>query len=160
MAPSWLPDLIELSDCGGDWEAYLEKIYNIYLEDFHRRPFPMYGQDTVSAKKIPELEGKSRTFWHMTGDGEDAVKTPNLSRCSKIAWARAIIDNHTDPSVLAWRENNWSGGDRTIMWLKSCNYVVVLAHRNGYSLLWTAYETTYANTRRKLQARYDRATSA
>ena len=31
---SWLPELITLADCGGDWPGYLETIYAIFCRDF------------------------------------------------------------------------------------------------------------------------------
>ena len=33
-APEWLPELELFSDYGGDWEQYLDAIYQIFCQDF------------------------------------------------------------------------------------------------------------------------------
>ena len=159
--PDWLPDEIELAEFGGDWERYQEEIYRCFCDDFHGSALLFEGI-RVSAKKHPEIEGKSGTFWHIvSSDGEDGDRIADLDRCKCILWPRAIIEHSDDPAVLKWRSDNHPGGPRTLLWLKDCDYLVVIAHRsNGssqYCLLWTAYKIKYPHIRKKLQRQYDRS---
>lgn len=137
--PSWLPDEIPLSDFGGQWPEYEQHIYEIFLEHFVNNSF-IYDGTRISCKKHPEINGKSGTFWHIISSGQtESEKEPDLERCSKIAWPKAIMENTDDDNVLVWTDDSYKGGSRTKILLTDPAYLVILANRNGYSLLWTAY---------------------
>lgn len=152
---SWLPDIIDYSQYGGDWDAYLEEIYTKFCDDFHRTPI-IFKNERVSAKKHPELAGKSATFWHIVSSGRtEEERVPDIPRCESVLWPRAIIENCSDSAVLQWETYEHSGGPRVLLWLKPHDYLVVLGKRNGYYILITAYRTSYSHTRSKLQKAYD-----
>jgi len=157
--PDWLPNAIELSDFGGDWERYQEEIYRCFCDDFHGTPLHFEGV-RVSAKRHPEVNGMSGTFWHIVSSDEGEDRMPDLDRCKCVLWPRAIIENCNDSAVLKWRSENHSGGSRSLLWLKEHDYLVVIAHRSSergeYCMLWTAYKVKYEHVRRKLQRQYDR----
>ena len=84
-------------------------------------------------------------------------RTPDLRRCERIRWIRAIIEHADDQSVLVW-ENNRGGNQGILLWLKSQDFLVVLGRRSqGYAMLVTAYPTNREHTRRKLLKEYEQA---
>lgn len=72
----------------------------------------------------------------------------------RIHWARPVIENESDVSIKVW-ENRRGGGRRICLWLQSEDYLVILADRKGYVILWTAYMVTQPHQKRKLQAEYE-----
>ena len=79
---------------------------------------------------------------------------PDLRRCERIRWPRPIIDHGAEPVIRVW-ENERKGERRICLWLENADYLVVLARRRGYVLLWTAYPVTQPHRRRKLLREYE-----
>jgi hypothetical protein len=78
---------------------------------------------------------------------------PDLRRCERIAWPRAIIERADDPVVQVW-ENRRGAEKRICLWLEQEEYLVVLADRGRYVLPWTAYLVTEHHRKRKLSKEY------
>lgn len=156
MRPTWLPDLVRFVDHDGDWDRYLEATYEIYLQDFvHSKP--TFEGRTLALKRHPVSGGKEATFWHLVSSGPiEDDRLPDFRRFERIGWPRAIIDHAADPSVLVW-ENERRGDRRACLWLPAADYLVVLAKRSTYTLLWTAYPADREHTKRKLRAEYEEA---
>lgn len=75
-----LPELIMLSEYGGDFCAYLEAVYELFKKDFIENR-PVFRGTRLGLKKHPMENGKEATFWHMTSEGEDeATRNPDLRR--------------------------------------------------------------------------------
>jgi hypothetical protein len=154
--PPWLPDLVRLSDHGGDWDRYLGATYEIYRQDFEVSR-PTFEGRPLAAKRHPISRGKEATFWHIVSSGPiEEERLPDLRRFERIRWPRAIIDHASEPAVLVW-ETLRRRDRRVCLWLESTDYLVVLARRSGYDLLWTAYPVDRDHTRRKLRKDYERA---
>lgn len=151
--PAWLPDLIEFTDYGGNWDDYVDAIYTAFHDDFHRSQITFDGI-RLSAKRHPEIDGKSATFWHITSSGRtEEERLPDLERCKRVLWPRAIIENSTDASILRWPSSKYR--NRTVLWLKEHDYMVIIEHRSGYCMLWTAFCVEREHTRQKYQKEYD-----
>ena len=138
--PDWLPQLIALSDCDGDWSRYLETVYARFCNDLVYN-HAYFRRCRVSVRKIPESQGKGYGFWHCISEGEqEDDRIPDLERCKRIGWIRAIIEQaDLVDEIDCWpnqrgMENCW------LLWFRG-EYLVVLAERNGYYLLKTAYQT-------------------
>jgi hypothetical protein len=56
--------------------------------------------------------------------------------------------------VKVW-ENERRGETRVCLWLECCDFLVILARRKGYTMLWTAYPVVHPHQRRKLQKEYE-----
>jgi len=80
---------------------------------------------------------------------------PDLRRCERIRWPRPIIDNVSDATLKVW-VNTRRNEKRVCIWFERQEYLVVLARRKGYILLWTAYMVTRDHQKRKLQKEYSR----
>ncbi len=131
------PQLVVFS--GGDWETYQEELYAIYCESLRDAALLFRGTKVVLQRK-PEYKGKPSSFWHLTSEGEiEAERTPDLRRCERLRWIAWIIqasDSH--PEISSW-ENERRGDRRVVIWLEKENYAVILAKRNGYYVLKSAY---------------------
>jgi len=158
--PDWLPPLVLLQEYDGEWKRYVEALYEYFKVDFIDSK-PQFQGKTVGLKQYPLLDGKEATFWHVTSEGkEEDKRVPDLRRCERIRWPRPMIEHHEeDDSVRCWpntRSNARRRNERRItLWLHNEDYVVVLADRGRYVLLWTTYCVSWAHTRRKLLKEYE-----
>ncbi|HWR83378.1 MAG TPA: hypothetical protein VN285_08750 [Candidatus Deferrimicrobium sp.] len=151
---SWLPSLVFLSAFDGDWERYVEQLYTYFKQDFVYSP-PFFRGQRIGLKRFPITKGKEATFWHLISTGtKEHYRYPDLRRCERIRWPRAIIENAEDSVVKTW-ENIRNGERRQLLWLEQHEYLVILARRAGYALLWTAYLVDTSHQRRKLQQEFE-----
>ncbi len=148
--PDWLPEIFEFD---GDWNAFVDAVYAKFCDDVVRS-IVLFQGSRVSVRRVPETDGKGFGFWHCVSEGHDETsRTPDLSRCERICWIRAVIENHPDPRIDHW--TNQRGRDtHHLLWLDE-EYLVVLAQRNGYFLLKTAYLTQRGHTVRRLRKERD-----
>jgi hypothetical protein len=154
MSAAWLPELVTLDEYGGHWEEYLNALYGIFLNDFVRAA-TFYKNEEIKTKRHPEINGQSATFWHIISEGQvETERTPNLRRCERIAWPKPILEHIEEPIIREWIEEQ-RGEQRIHIWLESEGYLVVLAKRNGYILLWTAYFVEEEHYKRKLMRRWE-----
>lgn len=153
-APGWLPPLVLFSDYGGNWDAYLDAIYEWFKQDFIDSK-PVFQGRRLGLKQHPMTHGKEATFWHMIQEGAvEDDRTPDFRRCERIRWPRPIIEHNSDPAIKIWR--NQRGNDvRVCLWFAQENYLVILADRGDYILPWTAYWVEQPHRQRKLQREYE-----
>ena len=150
----WLPALVLLEQYGGEWERYIEAVYRYFREDFIDSR-PKFENRNVGLKRYPLFQQKECTFWHCTSEGEEEEeRPPDIRRCERIRWPRPIIEHSTDKLVRCWR-NKRGSEKRILLWFCEDDYLVVLADRGNYVLLWTAYLVTYNHTREKLIREYE-----
>lgn len=143
-----------LGDCGGNWQRYLNALYEFFKKDFVESQ-PVFEGKRLGLKRHPMSDGKEATFWHMISEGEEEKeRIPELRRCERIRWPRPIIENSHDNVVKVW-SNIRQGEERVCLWLESQEYLVVLAARKGYTLPWTAYMVDQPHRKRKLQKEYE-----
>jgi len=77
-----------------------------------------------------------------------------MRRCERIRWPRPCIEHESQLKV--WTEKR-NGEDRIHIWLESEGYIVVLAVRNGYVVLWTTFHVEREHERRKFTRRFEEA---
>lgn len=159
--PDWLPPLLDLADYGGDWEAYVDAVYRRFTTDFVHNKASFRGF-RVGVRYHPPFRGKGYGFWHCIQEGAiESERSPNLARCARIGWIRAIIEHHTEPEIAQWT-NRRQGELCYLLWFRE-EYLVVLAvrgseaDRSRYYLLKTAYCTNRPHTVKRLRAERDRA---
>lgn len=64
-APDWLPPRVLFSDYGGNWDAYLDAIYEWFKQDFIDSK-PVFRRRRFGLKRHPMPHGKDATFRRMT----------------------------------------------------------------------------------------------
>lgn len=153
-ADDWLPPLVLLTDFGGNWDRYLEEIYQYFWRDFVDSR-PQLGGKRFALKRHPLLEGKEATFWHLITSGPlEDERLPDLRRCERVRWPRALIEAVGSVRVRWWR-NERQGEARVVISLTDFSYVTVLADRGSYVLLWTAYCVEQEHRREKLRKEWE-----
>ncbi|HZE73626.1 MAG TPA: hypothetical protein VE135_29285 [Pyrinomonadaceae bacterium] len=134
----WLPELITLDSCGGDWEKYVEVVYAKFVQDFMGQRLTFEGQ-RLTLRRHPIVRGKEASFWHLVSEGDkEEDRLPDMDRCARIGWTRAIIDHAASNCVKKW-ENKRGGNTNICLWVEQEGYLVILGKRTGYTLLLTGY---------------------
>ena len=152
--PGWLPDTVLLTDYAGNCLDYVEAIYKVFHRDFIESK-PFFRGLQVKCRRDPLSEGKEAAFWHCIQEGaEEAERTPDLRRCERIGWVRAVIENSEDPRIKVWQTRR-KRDQRFCLWYDE-EYLVVLGKRRDYYQLITAYVTDRNHTRRKLRKDFGR----
>lgn len=150
----WLPDLVYFEDCNGQWEKYLEVIYQYFFKDFIVEP-PIYEGNKIRIVMNPKFDGKEATFWHIISEGKiEDDRTPELRRCERIRWPRPIIEHCFESDIKIW-ENRRGRDIRVCIMLDSANYIVILVKRKQQHFLLTAYPITRTHNKRKLIKEYE-----
>ncbi len=149
--PKWLPPLFPFK---GNWPLYLSALYELFKADFIDEK-PQFRGRRIGLKKHPVFDGKEATFWHLIQEGSvEEARVPDLKRCERIRWPRPMIENSADSSLKVWT-NTRKGETRVLLWLEEEEYLVVLAERKGYLLLWTAYLVDKPHSQRKLLKEFE-----
>lgn len=152
--PDWLPPFVLFSEYEGNWERYLEAIYNYFRRDFIDNR-PSFRGRRLGLKKHPMEHGKEATFWHFIQEGpSEKDRIPDIRRCERIRWPKPVIENSDKPVIKIW-ENKRKSDKRILLWLEGQEYLVILAERREYLLPWTAYLVVEEHRKRKLQKEYE-----
>ena len=148
--PEWLPEIIQWD---GDWEKYVETIYDAYSRTYtEASPFYYRGM-VVKSRRRPVANDKDGGFWHIIGGSNGK---PEPRRCERVLWARAIIENADDERVLVWDEPSPHDGGvvDTVFWLKEADYYVIIARRTNCWVIRSAYSVVYDSKRKRLERNY------
>lgn len=131
--------LPELFTFHGDWDKYEDELYAIYLETIVNCEIKFRGMP-VKTQYRPATKGKGFGFWHLISDGpNEDDRIPDMRRCERIRWVVWLIHNAETDQALSWWENKRGHNTHVVIWQEQENFAVVLAKRNGYYLLKTAY---------------------
>jgi hypothetical protein len=156
--PSWLPPLILLEDYKGNWNTYINAVYQHFHKDFVESR-PSFQRVPVFARYHPPYDGKGATFWHLVSEGiQESERIPDLRRCERIPWPRPIIESKGFMEVKVWETiRSWKGlKQRRINFaLDNFSYIVVIAEsQKGFDLV-TAYHVEKLQRREKLRKEFE-----
>jgi hypothetical protein len=153
-APGWLPPLLPLSEAGGDWSKYVERLYDIFREDFVTTGAHYEGKRCAFAVH-PRSEGKEKFFWHLISEGEkEEERIPDLRRCERIRWPKPVIQRRPEQGVLVWGSTRGKH-TRLQIALPDFSYLVVLEDRVSYLIAITAFCVEKEHRRVKLKKEYE-----
>ncbi|MBC8418168.1 MAG: hypothetical protein ISR62_01560 [Desulfobacteraceae bacterium] len=113
--PEWLPPMVRVDPWGQDT---FDILYSIFERDFK------FNQPLYSGKPVwffPEMEGdKESIFWHLTHreDKKTGERLPDMRRCERLPWIKAVIENRDKPELLNWDYKEGDGSVKTYLWLK------------------------------------------
>lgn len=133
----------------------MEVLYQHFTNDFLRSK-PVFAGKEWRMKRHPMLRGKEATFWHIISEGPvEEDRLPDLRRCERIRWPRALIDACDTDRVCVWKQKR--GREiRIALAPATFDYVVILAERGPAVLLWTAFPVEFGHQRRKYAAEHAR----
>jgi len=143
----WLPSLVEVSP----WEFSrqnntYEMLYQIFCRDIINCDLKFANYDVWIFKDLDD--GKEKIFWHLTSREEKAKKVPrrqrkfyasdtipaqrypDLRRSERLPWIKPLIENPNECEVLAWDYREGDGVIKTYVWLKDCDFVVIMKKYN------------------------------
>jgi hypothetical protein len=148
------PDLILLEDHSGDFQSYIKNVYSVFANDFLKDK-PYFEGQKVTAARYPEVDGMSRTFYHITHEGEDERnRVPDFRRMERIRFPRFKIENVPNDELLVW-EKTIKRDVRVHILNVAQSYILVLNKRKGYFMLWTAFYINQKHQMRKKLKEYE-----
>jgi len=131
-----LPALMPLQ---GEWADYVDAIYQVYVDQIANADLTFQALP-IRCKYVPATHGKHFGFWHVISEGEsEEDRLPDLRRCERITWISYLITNIGADADITWWENKRGSNTHVVIWHEAENFVVILAARNGYYLLKSAY---------------------
>ncbi len=153
-----LPELLFLEDYYGNYDLYIDAVYEAFKKDFVDNKPLFKGKRKLSLKKHPIYQEREYTFYHVTHTGNDeANRTPDLRRCERIKWFSPIIEKCEEWGLKVWEQDR-KGKKRICIWLEleeSPDVVIVLDDREKYILFWTAFTLEYNHEIKKKQKEYE-----
>jgi hypothetical protein len=133
----------ELVPFEGNWPTYEAKLYAVFLESFVNAKIFFRGWP-VRAQYRPATRGMHFGFWHVISEPPDPRnrneedRVPDLERCRRLRWIPWTIEQAGQADV-SWWENQRRRDRHVVIWDRANGFAVVLARRNGYYMLKTAY---------------------
>lgn len=160
----WLPETVSLNDYNGDFEAYFNYLYSVFVRDLIKNQ-PIFKGLRVGARKHPEHNGKHEGFYHLTS--KDYEKTGYESRIfdprrsERLPWIKPIIENYgcnktCCKKIEIWKERK----NRIHILFEDEYYVIVLDERKNYYVVVTAYYIETEHNLQNLLRRYEKAKGA
>ncbi len=147
-----LPDLLPFH---GDWAAYEEALYRVFVDEVVRSGLTFRGV-RVFCQFRPPTRGKHYGFWHLISEGEtEEDRVPDLRRCERIRWVPWVIRSAEADAGVSWWENRRGSNTHVVLWVEEEDFVVVLAKRSDYYLLKTAYCVEKSHRRETLRRERD-----
>lgn len=144
-----LPDLVPFE---GDWNSYMERLYEIYMREIVNGGLT-FSSLPIKARYHPPSRGKGFGFWHVIQEGpSEDERIPDFRRCERITWISWMIKNATKDDRISWWEEVRGSSRDVLIWLEAQeDYLVVLSKRKGYYLLKTAYLANKPHKRKGLR---------
>lgn len=140
-----LPKFIELGEAEGadtveKLRVYLEALYGVYQRTLAHGQLTFHGC-RVGCRRIPESKSKHFAFWHLIQEGfPEEERIPDIDRCRRLLWVSWVVQNaENNPLIRVFRQTPCYGEKTWALWLFDHDYAVILAERNGYYLLKTAF---------------------
>lgn len=165
LSYAWLPPLVLQSQyvCGdaqSSWNAYEDALYGIFLKDFIQTRL-CFNDKKINIRKHPITDGREEAFYHIICQDYHGNhdRLPDLRRCERIRWPRAIIEyvdafsEMLEDDILVWKKT-FKNNDRIHFLLEKERYLVVLEERESYCLLITAFYIQEDHTLRKKLKEY------
>ncbi len=155
----WLPKIITLEEFNGNWAAYNDAIYKIFINDFIKNKL-YFRNKKVEIRINPKENNYEHAFIHLTSkevnqpvDVNDRIA--DLRRCERIAWNRKIIENYecknSCPNCrkILYYEEYYKNNIRINLLFADVNFKVILEKRKNYYLLITGYYIYYKHKMKK-----------
>lgn len=147
----------ELLPFDGNWSAYEDQVYEVFMDTFVRGNVRFLGRP-VKSQFRPETRGKGHSFWHVISEAPDPRnrneedRIPDLRRCERIRWIAWVIEQASNRmDGFSWWENQRGRNVHAVIWAEPWDFAVILAKRRGYYLLKTAYYDLKPHRRRTFE---------
>lgn len=155
----WLPPIVTLASCGGDWSRYVEEIYSHFKKDFVDSR-PIYNGIRLGLRKHPVVQGKETTFWHLISEGKtEEDRIPDMRRCERICWVKPLIEQAGKrDDIKVWKQKR-DGKTNIAIATDDFSYIIFLGERSGqsgdYLIPLTAYVVESPKKRDKYRKEWE-----
>ena len=150
---TWLPPIIKLETFSGDWDKYYKNLYEKFVNDFIEKPL-YFNNKIVQVRINPKQNNYEHAFIHLTCETmKDGItlndRIPDLRRCERIGWNRAIINNYPctnsckNCDKILYYEEYYKNTIRISLLFYDVRFKVILEQRENYYLLITGYYIKY-----------------
>lgn len=158
-----LPELMLFS---GNWDEYINAIYEVFKNDFLDNK-TRFNKLDVNIKWRPVYQDRPSTFYHITHEGKDeSNRTPDIRRCERVPWVKPVIDNCQNWDLKYWPQKR-RGRNRICIWLNldenvkpeqdfENHYFIILEKRKEFFLLWSTFMPKYPHDIRAKQKEYNK----
>ncbi len=104
----WLPPELKYSDYSGNWDKFLDDIYEISTYDFIQSYIQYEGSRLVYDSRIEN--GKEVAFGHIIqrGDSRAGDRVAELRRCERIPWPKPILEHPNEDCISMWENTRKS----------------------------------------------------
>lgn len=150
-------------------------LYGIFCRDIRDHGLRYFGNSVWIFREMED--GREKIFWHLTTRSKKYEKIPrrkkkfypqdqiyineerypDLRRCERLPWIRALIEQEENAEILAW---DYEEGDLTIktyIWLKDHDFIVIMKkYPNGARRLITSFYIDKSYKRQDFERKYAR----
>lgn len=159
-----LNPLILYEDSSGEWAEYEDKIYAVFCRDLKDSGLK-YKEKTVKIRYEPIEYGKEEAFFHITCQDyyHSGDRVPDFRRCERIEWVRQFIEaadkdalveyDGSEYELKTWSEQVKNDLRHHIL-CEELRFMVVVAERENYCLLITAFYFEYDHSLEKKLRKY------
>lgn len=159
-----LAELIVFEDIEGGWAEYQDKLYSVFCRDLKDTGFS-FKEKTVKIRYQPIEYGKEEAFFHITCQDfkKDSDRVPDFRRCERIAWVRQFVEAADADALVefegfAYELKIWTeyvkNDLRYHILCEELKFMVVVAERDRYCLLITAFYFEYEHSLKKKLEKY------
>lgn len=149
----WLPPTIKLETFSGNWEEYYKSLYNKFVDDFIKNPL-YFNNKIVKVRINPKQNDFEHAFIHLTCETmKNGItlndRIPDMRRCERISWNKAIINNYPcsndckNCNKILYYEEYYKNTIRISLLFYDVRFKVILEKRDNYYLLITGYYIKY-----------------
>ena len=124
-----LPEIIELTDYGGNVDDYENVIHEKYLNIFRNPPIYFRTKSIIPIVYPIQHKGRHWTFSHLTSNGYGSKieneRQYDLRRCERVVWIKPILENIDNPCLKKWRQTS-RHKNRIAIWDEVNEILIVL----------------------------------
>lgn len=146
-----LPKFLTLDSFHEDQENCINKLYQFYLNEIVNAKLTFLGKP-IRFQFRPPTNEMHFGFYHLISEGGETEEEReiNFERCQRISWIPYVLKNCENHSLIKCWENTRGSSRHIVLWLHQHLYAVVLARRDDFFLLKTAYPIEKAHKIKKL----------
>ncbi|MBN1904884.1 MAG: hypothetical protein JW927_07285 [Deltaproteobacteria bacterium] len=160
--------------CVDPWiDSTYDMLYDIFCRDIRDHDLRYFDNRVWIFREMED--GREKIFWHLTTRSEKKVKIPrrkkkffpseqvyfnedrypDLRRCERLPWIRALIEQAGDTEILAWDYEEEDLTIKTYLWLKDNDFAVIMKKfPNGVQRLITSFYIDKSYKRQDLERKY------